>query len=214
MSGGNGVGGGGPPPAPGAADPLYSAALAAAAGGRVDCGGAVTIPESIQRAAELSLINDSRYGAQMLTQHAIMMMAGGCGGGGGEGSAMMAAGGAGVQYAQMQARQQLQQAPRFDAGYALNPDGTPLLDHHYRPIPLQKLLQTRPLRSDISTRPGPGNMKLTYMSGEVVTRTLNEMFGFGGWCMEVRQTTREVRDVRPHLDILKLQPLPSSTSLL
>ena len=75
--------------------------------------------------------------------------------------------------------------------YALNPDGTPLLDHHYRPIPLQKILQTRPLKADVSTRPGPGNMKLTYMSGEVVTRTLNELFGFGGWSMEVREKNRE-----------------------
>ena len=75
--------------------------------------------------------------------------------------------------------------------YTLNPDGTPLLDHHYRPIPLQKILQTRPLKADVSTRPGPGNMKLTYMSGEVVTRTLNELFGFGGWSMEVREKNRE-----------------------
>ena len=155
------------------------------------------IPDSVQRAAELSLMAENRYGAQMLTQHAMMMTmmgngGGGSGGGGGVGvggAAMTMGGGfgpgsGGAQCSQMQ--QQQPQPPRFDAGYVLNPDGTPLLDHHYRPVPLQKLLQTRPLRADVSTRPGPGNMKLTYMSGEVVTRTLNEMFGFGGWCMEVR----------------------------
>lgn len=36
-------------------------------------------------------------------------------------------------------------------------------------------------------------MKLSYMSGDVITRTLNEAFGFDGWCLEVKSTTREVR---------------------
>eukprot|EP00562_Extubocellulus_spinifer_P028382 CAMPEP_0178643646 /NCGR_PEP_ID=MMETSP0698-20121128/17852_1 /TAXON_ID=265572 /ORGANISM="Extubocellulus spinifer, Strain CCMP396" /LENGTH=680 /DNA_ID=CAMNT_0020284549 /DNA_START=165 /DNA_END=2207 /DNA_ORIENTATION=+ len=194
MIGGGGSGGGGPPPAP--PGPPGAAAAGTASGG----GGAGTgiIPDSVQRAAELSLITDNRYGAQMLAQHAMMMTTMGNGGIG-----PAAAGGGSTQYSQMQQlhhhqqhhqsqqQQRQSQPPQYDAGYVLNPDGTPLLDHHYRPIPLQKLLQTRPLRSDVSTRPGPGNMKLTYMSGEVVTRTLNELFGFGGWCMEVRQTTRE-----------------------
>ncbi|EED86713.1 predicted protein [Thalassiosira pseudonana CCMP1335] len=29
------------------------------------------------------------------------------------------------------------------------------------------------------------------MSGDVITRTLNEAFGFDGWCLEVKSTTRE-----------------------
>lgn len=97
--------------------------------------------------------------------------------------------------------------------YTLNPDGTPLLDHHYRPIPLQKILQTRPLKADVSTRPGPGNMKLTYMSGEVVTRTLNELFGFGGWSMEVRRIENSARKTtRAGTTFTTRRPFASLTS--
>jgi DNA repair and recombination protein RAD52 len=59
------------------------------------------------------------------------------------------------------------------------------------PIPIAKMLATKPLRSELASRPGPGNKRLTYLSGDSVTRTLNDIFGFDGWCMEIKSTTRE-----------------------
>lgn len=53
------------------------------------------------------------------------------------------------------------------------------------------MLSTKPLRHELATRPGPGNRKLTYLSGDSVTRTLNDIFGFDGWCLEVKETKRE-----------------------
>lgn len=72
-----------------------------------------------------------------------------------------------------------------------NPDGTPLLDHRDRIIPISKILATKPLKKDLMTRPGPGGKQIAYMSGECVTRTLNEVFGFDGWCLEIKNTNRE-----------------------
>ncbi|KAL7580356.1 hypothetical protein ACA910_004384 [Epithemia clementina (nom. ined.)] len=57
------------------------------------------------------------------------------------------------------------------------------------PISVDSYLGTTPIRSDLSTRPGPGGRKLTYMSGDVVTRTLNEAFGHSGWSFSVVSTT-------------------------
>ena len=34
-------------------------------------------------------------------------------------------------------------------------------------------------------------MKLSYMGGDMVTKTLNDAFGYDGWCLEVKNTTRE-----------------------
>ena len=79
----------------------------------------------------------------------------------------------------------------FGAQFVLNADGTPLLDHRRNPIPIAKMLSTKPLRSELATRPGPGNKKLTYLSGDSVTRTLNDIFGFDGWCLSVIETKRE-----------------------
>jgi len=72
-----------------------------------------------------------------------------------------------------------------------NPDGTPLLDHNSKTIPIEKMLSTKPLKADLMTRPGPGGRKLTYMSGDSVTRTLNDIFGFDGWSLEIKATNRE-----------------------
>ena len=52
-------------------------------------------------------------------------------------------------------------------------DGSILHDHKGYPVSVNRLLATKPLRAELSTRPGPGGKKLTYMSGEGVTRTLN-----------------------------------------
>lgn len=79
----------------------------------------------------------------------------------------------------------------FGAEFVRNPDGTPLLDHENKPITIAKMLATKPLKSELHSRPGPGNRKLTYLSGDSVTRTLNDIFGFDGWCLEVKETRRE-----------------------
>ena len=82
-------------------------------------------------------------------------------------------------------------ATRFGSEPVRNPDGTPLLDHNQRPISIDKILATKPLRAELSSRPGPGGRKLTYMSGDGVTRTLNDIFGFDGWCLDIKDTKRE-----------------------
>jgi len=43
-----------------------------------------------------------------------------------------------------------------------------------QPISVDKFLSTKPLRKEVSTRQGPGGMKLSYMGGDVITKTLNE----------------------------------------
>lgn len=73
-----------------------------------------------------------------------------------------------------------------DLQWVYNPnDGTILLDHHNEPVSVDRLLATKPLRHELSTRPGPGGKKLTYISGEGVSRTLNDIFGFDGWNLDV-----------------------------
>eukprot|EP00588_Corethron_pennatum_P012607 CAMPEP_0194275972 /NCGR_PEP_ID=MMETSP0169-20130528/8676_1 /TAXON_ID=218684 /ORGANISM="Corethron pennatum, Strain L29A3" /LENGTH=471 /DNA_ID=CAMNT_0039019577 /DNA_START=143 /DNA_END=1559 /DNA_ORIENTATION=+ len=59
------------------------------------------------------------------------------------------------------------------------------------PITIDRLLCTKPLRRDISTRVGPGNKPLSYMSGDSITRTLNDVFGYSGWSMDIRSKERE-----------------------
>jgi DNA repair and recombination protein RAD52 len=54
------------------------------------------------------------------------------------------------------------------------------------------MLATKPLKGELMTRKGPANRNLTYLSGDSVTRTLNDIFGFDGWCLEVKETRREV----------------------
>lgn len=68
--------------------------------------------------------------------------------------------------------------------------GTPLLDHNNAPIPIAKMLATKPLRSEIHSRKGHGNSKVSYLSTDCVSRTLNDIFGFDGWTSEVLQVTR------------------------
>ena len=81
----------------------------------------------------------------------------------------------------------------FGAELLSKADGSLLLDHKKNPIPIDKFLATKPLKRELCTRPGPGGKKLTYLSGDSVTRTLNEAFGFDGWCLDIKSTTREVR---------------------
>jgi recombination DNA repair RAD52 pathway protein len=77
--------------------------------------------------------------------------------------------------------------------YVLNPhDRSILIDHHGRPVTVDKLLATKPLRHELLTRPGPGGRKLLYVSGESITRTLNDIFGFDGWQLEIRKVEKTV----------------------
>ena len=70
-------------------------------------------------------------------------------------------------------------------------DGSVLLDHKGNPISVNRILATKPLRGELSTRPGPGNKKLTYISGEGISRTLNDIFGFDGWNLDIARVQRE-----------------------
>jgi DNA recombination protein Rad52 len=76
--------------------------------------------------------------------------------------------------------------------WVYNPaDGSILTDHNNMPVSVDRLLATKPLRHELSTRPGPGNKKLTYLSGEGVSRTLNDVFGFDGWDLDIQNVSRE-----------------------
>lgn len=86
-------------------------------------------------------------------------------------------------------------APPSEVQWVRNTDGTLLIDHRGRSITVDRILATKPLRGELSSRPGPGNRKLTYLSGEGVTRTLNDIFGFDGWNLDIKKTQREVRSL-------------------
>lgn len=79
---------------------------------------------------------------------------------------------------------------RYFLNYICYDTGTPLLDHNNNPIPIAKMLATKPLRSEIQSRKGHGNSRVSYMSTDCVSRTLNDIFGFDGWTSEVLQVTR------------------------
>ena len=86
----------------------------------------------------------------------------------------------------------LSTAPSKLVHWVYNPtDGSVLKDHNGRPVSVDRLLATKPLRGELSTRPGPGNKKLTYLSGDGVTRTLNDIFGFDGWNLDITKVQRE-----------------------
>lgn len=87
--------------------------------------------------------------------------------------------------------------PAEPVEWVRNSDGTVLMDHRQRPVSVNRLLATKPLRRELSTRPGPCNRKLTYISGDGVTRTLNDIFGHDGWNLDIKQTKREVREKVP-----------------
>jgi DNA repair and recombination protein RAD52 len=71
-------------------------------------------------------------------------------------------------------------------------DHSIVLDHHQRPLTVAKVLATQPLRHELSSRPGPGGKKLTYLSGDAVSRTLNDVFGYDGWNLDIQHCHRVV----------------------
>lgn len=76
--------------------------------------------------------------------------------------------------------------------YVRNPanENRVLLDQNGRPVSVDRMLATKPLRQDLSTRPGPGGRRLTYMSGDGVSRSLNEIFGYEGWSLDIKSATQ------------------------
>jgi DNA recombination protein Rad52 len=75
--------------------------------------------------------------------------------------------------------------------FVLHPlDRSIVHDHLGNPLTVDRLLATKPLQSDLQSRPGPGNKRLTYLSGDGVTRSLNEIFGYDGWNMTLLQFTQ------------------------
>jgi len=83
--------------------------------------------------------------------------------------------------------------PKHNLQWVYNPsDGSVLRDpSNGRPITVDRILATKPLRHELSTRPGPGNKKLTYISGDGVARTLNDIFGYDGWNLDITKVNRE-----------------------
>jgi DNA recombination protein Rad52 len=73
-------------------------------------------------------------------------------------------------------------------------DRTVLHDSKHRPITVDRWLHSKPLKHDISSRPGPHGKKLHYLSGDSVTRTLNQVFGYDGWNLSIIKTDQVVCD--------------------
>ena len=67
-------------------------------------------------------------------------------------------------------------------------DQSILCDQYHRPITVGRMLATKPLVTDLLTRPGPGNKKLVYLSGDTITRSLNEIFTYTGWNLQIVHT--------------------------
>ena len=76
--------------------------------------------------------------------------------------------------------------------YVRNPanENRVLLDQKGRPITVDRMLATKPFRQDLSTRPGPGGRRLTYITGDGVSRSLNEIFGYEGWSLDIKSVTQ------------------------
>ena len=80
--------------------------------------------------------------------------------------------------------------------YVRNPanENRVLLDQKGRPVTVDRLLATKPLKQDLSTRPGPGGRRLTYMTGDGVSRSLNEIFGYEGWSLDIKSVTQTSKE--------------------
>jgi DNA recombination protein Rad52 len=77
--------------------------------------------------------------------------------------------------------------------YIRNPmDHSVVSDHEGVPITVDRMLATKPLRSDLMTRPGPGGRPLTYLSGDSVTRNLNDIFGYNQWSLQILRSDQTV----------------------
>jgi recombination DNA repair RAD52 pathway protein len=78
-----------------------------------------------------------------------------------------------------------------------------MLDSKGEPITVARILGTKPIRGDLQTRPGPGGKKLLYMSGESVSRSLNDIFGYDGWDLKIIKTEQTVCEKQQSSSTLK-----------
>lgn len=69
-----------------------------------------------------------------------------------------------------------------------NDESKILRDALNRPVTVGRYLNCKPLQQEVASRPGPGGKKLLYLSGDCVTRTLNQIFGFDGWNLSIIKT--------------------------
>ena len=83
-------------------------------------------------------------------------------------------------------------------------DGGPMLDGNGTPVTVDRILATQPLRKEILTRPGPGGMKLSYLAGDTVISTLNQVFGHDGWNLQVLETQELVREQNKQWEVTYL----------
>ncbi|KAL3797351.1 hypothetical protein HJC23_010477 [Cyclotella cryptica] len=67
----------------------------------------------------------------------------------------------------------------------LNYDGTEMRDGQSRLVYKSQFLSTHPLKGDCKERVGFGGKKFTYVSGDGVIRTMNAIFGHGGWSSQI-----------------------------
>ena len=67
-----------------------------------------------------------------------------------------------------------------------NHDGSIMLDHRGKIVYRSQFLSTHPLRSECRERVVYAGKKLPYVSGEGVIRSMNAVFGHGGWGTELK----------------------------
>jgi len=66
-----------------------------------------------------------------------------------------------------------------------NYDGSEMRDSNSQLVYKSQFLSTHPLWSDCKERVGYGGKKFTYVSGDGVIRTMNAIFGHGGWSSHI-----------------------------
>jgi Rad52/22 family double-strand break repair protein len=98
-------------------------------------------------------------------------------------------------------------------------DQSIICDQYHRPITVGRLLATKPLVTDVMTRPGPGNKKLVYLSGDTITRSLNEIFTYTGWNLQIVKTeqvlcvdTKATSAAAAAANVMKKPPTTNTTA--
>mmetsp|Transcript_12585 Transcript_12585/g.22070 ORF Transcript_12585/g.22070 Transcript_12585/m.22070 type:complete len:460 (-) Transcript_12585:171-1550(-) len=66
-----------------------------------------------------------------------------------------------------------------------NYDGTEMRDVQSNIVFKSQFLSTHPVKTDCKERVGYGGKKFTYVSGDGVIRTMNAIFGHGGWSTQI-----------------------------
>ena len=86
--------------------------------------------------------------------------------------------------------------PREEVQWVRNPnDGSFLKDRHGYPVSVGRLLATKPLNDELSSRRNSqGGKNLTYMAGSTVSMSLNYIFGQDGWKLVVKDVQQAGKD--------------------